>query len=104
MILDSLLSSIVNFAVGNAYNSAMVDKQNKFNAYQAEVSRDFSHQEAIDSYNRNLEADSTKYQRSVQDMAASSLENFLANQYGDSLIAGISPAVIGNKLPLTHLI
>ena len=92
MILDSLLSSIVNFAVGNAYNSAMVDKQNKFNAYQAEVSRDFSHQEAIDSYNRNLEADSTKYQRSVQDMAAAGLNPALIMTGG----TGISAPTMSN--------
>lgn len=72
--MDTMLPSIGAGAVSTLSNLAIMQAQNKFNAQQAQIARDW-----------NLEQDNTKYQRAVVDMQR----------------AGVNPALMMSKGPIS---
>lgn len=72
--LDTMLPSIGAGAMSTLSNLAIMQAQNKFNAEQAQIARDW-----------NLEQDNTKYQRAVVDMQK----------------AGVNPALMMSKGPIS---
>lgn len=72
--MDTMLPSLVTGAISTASNLGIMAAQNKFNAEQAQVARDW-----------NLEMDNTKYQRAVVDMQR----------------AGVNPALMMSKGPIS---
>lgn len=72
--MDTMLPSIATAGVSTLSNLAIMDAQNKFNAQQAQIARDW-----------NLEQDNTKYQRAVVDMQK----------------AGVNPALMMSKGPIS---
>lgn len=72
--MDTMLPSIGAGAVSTLSNLAIMQAQNKFNAEQAQIARDW-----------NLEQDNTKYQRAVVDMQK----------------AGVNPALMMSKGPIS---
>lgn len=78
----------------DTFNSAMqlgaqhaeAENDRAFQAEQAEIQRGFAHDEAQLAYERELQADSTKYQRQVQDLVRAGLNPMLAvNQSAGSV-------------------
>ena len=72
--MDTMLPSLGAGAVSTLSNLAIMAAQNKFNAEQAQIARDW-----------NLEQDNTKYQRAVVDMQR----------------AGVNPALMMSKGPIS---
>ena len=72
--LDTMLPSLGAGAMSTLSNLAIMQAQNKFNAQQAQIARDW-----------NLEQDNTKYQRAVVDMQK----------------AGVNPALMMSKGPIS---
>lgn len=82
-ILDSLLSSAVGVV--------QQERQNAFNAREAEKNRVFNAEQAQLAFQRELSADSTKYQRATADMLAAGLNPMLAAGSGGGSVNS-SPA------------
>lgn len=72
--MDTMLPAVGTGLVSTASNWAIMQAQNKFNAQQAQIARDW-----------NLEQDNTKYQRAVVDMQK----------------AGVNPALMMSKGPIS---
>ena len=72
--LDTMLPAAGTGLISTLSNWAIMDAQNKFNAQQAQIARDW-----------NLEQDNTKYQRAVVDMQK----------------AGVNPALMMSKGPIS---
>lgn len=72
--MDTMLPAVGTGLVSTASNWAIMQAQNKFNAQQAQIARDW-----------NLEQDNTKYQRAVVDMQR----------------AGVNPALMMSKGPIS---
>lgn len=72
--LDTMLPAAGTGLISTLSNLAIMDAQNKFNAEQAQIARDW-----------NLEMDNSKYQRTVVDMQK----------------AGVNPALMMSKGPIT---
>lgn len=71
---SSVLSGVASLISANSnrkWNEKMMDKQNEFNAEQAQLTRDY-----------NQQVDSTKYQRQVSDMQAAGVNPALAMNGG----------------------
>lgn len=103
-ILDGLLGSIVEAGASAVQQVA----QNAFNASEAEKARAFNSNEAKLAYERSLEADSTKYQRTVADMASAGVNPMMAvsNGAGSSVAApaATGPAASGASVNLGNLV
>lgn len=76
------LATLAAAAVSSVVGMATAKKQNKFNADQAEISRDYNAVEAQKSREWNLQMDNTKYQRQVADMQAAGINPALAMNGG----------------------
>ncbi len=82
--MDTMLPSIGAGAVSTLSNLAIMHAQNKFNAEQAQIARDW-----------NLEQDNTKYQRTVVDMQKAGINPALAMKGGISTQATSNIAAQG---------
>ncbi len=82
--MDTMLPSIGAGAVSTLSNLAIMAAQNKFNAEQAQIARDW-----------NLEQDNTKYQRTVTDMQKAGINPALAMKGGISTQATSNIAAQG---------
>lgn len=82
--MDTMLPSIGAGAVSTLSNLAIMAAQNKFNAEQAQIARDW-----------NLEQDNTKYQRAVVDMQKAGVNPALAMKGGISTQAATNIAAQG---------
>lgn len=76
------LATLAAAAVSSVVGMATAKKQNKFNADQAEISRDYNSLEAQKTREWNLQMDNTKYQRQVADMQAAGINPALAMNGG----------------------
>ena len=76
------LATLAAAAVSSVVGMATAKKQNKFNASQAEISRDYNSIEAQKTREWNLQMDNTKYQRQVADMQAAGINPALAMNGG----------------------
>lgn len=88
--------SILGDIVGLANTGYQIAKDQALTGAQREANQ-FSHDEAQLAYERALQADSTKYQRQVRDMAAAGLNPMLAAGSGagsvqSSAAAGVQPS------------
>lgn len=96
--ISSIFSSVAGLAstmLTNQYNNTIRQEQNMFNAYQSQVTRDWSAEQSLLSYERNLQADSTKYQRSVADMQAAGLNPALLMTGGNAISAPTASSAAG---------
>ena len=82
--MDTMLPSIGAGAMSTLSNLAIMGLQNKFNAEQAQIARDW-----------NLEQDNTKYQRAVVDMQKAGVNPALAMKGGISTQAATNIAAQG---------
>lgn len=73
----------------NAFNAQQAEIRNAFEASEAEKYRQFEHDEAELAYKRNLESESTKYQRAIADMKKAGLNPAL-----------LSPSASGVDAPM----
>lgn len=82
--IDTMLPSLVTGALSTASNLGIMAAQNKFNAQQAQIARDW-----------NLEQDNTKYQRTVTDMQKAGINPALAMKGGISTQAATNISAQG---------
>ena len=82
--MDTMLPSLGAGAVSTLSNLAIMAAQNKFNAEQAQIARDW-----------NLEQDNTKYQRTVTDMQKAGINPALAMKGGISTQAATNISAQG---------
>lgn len=87
-----MLPAIGTGAVSTLANYAIMSAQNKFNAEQAQVARDW-----------NLQVDSSKYQRTVADMKAAGINPALAMNGGVTTQATSNVAAQGASPAYTNL-
>ena len=83
--------SILGTLLGTAVSAIQQVGQNAFAASEAEKNRQFQSSEAQLAYERTLQADSTKYQRQVEDMKAAGINPMMAVSSGAGSVQA-SPA------------
>lgn len=90
--MDTMLPSIGAGAMSTLSNLAIMQAQNKFNAQQAQIARDW-----------NLEQDNTKYQRAVVDMQKAGVNPALAMKGGIATQAATNIAAQGATPAYTNM-